>query len=194
MSESSNSARRWVILGLVCLSFGCDAPETPADTIYINGDIVTVDDEQPTAEAVAVRDGIIIGVGSESRILEMIDESTVIRDLEGRTLVPGFIDGHAHFGGFGAQAVGANLLASPDGTANTIDDLVSTLQQYEERAELEHTGWIYGMGYDNAILAERRHPTREDLDRVSTELPVMAVHVSGHIIVVNSAGLELIGY
>ena len=194
MSEHSRTIRGWVVLSLVCLTSGCDAPEAPADTIYINGEIITVHDEQPTAEAVAVRDGIIIGVGSESEILDMSDESTVVRDLAGRTLVPGFIDGHAHFGGFGAQAVGANLLASPDGTANTIDELVSALQEYEEREELAYTGWIYGMGYDNAILAERRHPTREDLDRVSTELPVMAVHISGHIIAVNSVGLELIGY
>lgn len=194
MSEHSRTIRGWVVLSLVCLTSGCVVAEEPADTIYINGEIITVHDEQPTAEAVAVRDGIIVGVGSESEILDMSDESTVVRDLAGRTLVPGFIDGHAHFGGFGAQAVGANLLASPDGTANTIDELVSALQEYEEREELEYTGWIYGMGYDNAILAERRHPTREDLDRVSTELPVMAVHISGHIIAVNSVGLELIGY
>jgi len=194
MFESSRCARRWSILGFVCLSAGCNPPTDPADSIYLNGEIVTVDDEQPTAEAVAVRNGIIVGVGSESEILDMRDESTVVRDLGGRTLVPGFIDGHAHFGGFGAQAVGANLLASPDGTANTIDDLVTALREYEDREELGYTGWIYGMGYDNAVLAERRHPTREDLDRVSTEIPVMAVHISGHIIAVNSVGLEAIGY
>ena len=194
MFERSDSLRGCLVLGLVSLCAGCAAPDAPADTIYLNGEIITVDDEQPTAEAVAVRDGIIVGVGSESEILAMRDAATVVHDLGGRTLVPGFIDGHAHFGGFGAQAVGANLLASPDGTANTIDDLVSALRAYPEREELARTGWIYGMGYDNAVLAERRHPTRDDLDRVSTELPVMAVHISGHIIAVNSVGLETIGY
>lgn len=194
MPAFPSHTRGWYVLGLAGLIAGCGMPDPPADTIYLNGQIVTVDDEQPTAEAVAVRDGIIVAVGAESEILSMRGESTVVRDLEGRTMVPGFIDGHAHFGGFGAQAVGANLLASPDGTADTMEDLVSALQEYTEREELDRTGWIYGMGYDNAVLAERRHPTRDDLDRVSTEIPVMAIHISGHIIVVNSVGLEAIGY
>lgn len=181
-------------LSLIVLSTACADSEVPADTIYLNGDIVTVNDARPTAEAVAVRDGMIVAVGDEIDVLELQDESTVIRDLGGRTMTPGFIDGHAHFGGFGAQAVGANLLAAPDGNANTIDDLVVEMQQYEDREELERTGWIYGMGYDNAVLAERRHPTRDDLDRVSTEIPVMAIHISGHIVAVNSAGLRAIGF
>jgi predicted amidohydrolase YtcJ len=179
---------------VIWLGAGCAGPEAPADTIYWNADVVTVNDAQPTAEAVAVRDGLIVAVGAPADVMDLRGESTLVQDLQGRTLVPGFIDGHAHFGGFGAQAVGGNLLASPDGTANTIDDLVRALREYPERDELERTGWIYGMGYDNAVLAERRHPTRDDLDRVSTEIPVMAVHISGHIVAVNSAGLHAIGY
>ncbi len=108
--------------------------------------------------------------------------------------MPGFVDGHAHLFGFGAQAVGANLLAPPDGDAKTIDDLVAKLQEFGRGADVERTGWIFGMGYDDAVLAEGRHPTRDDLDRVSTEIPVMAVHISGHFSAVNSAGLEKIGY
>ncbi len=177
----------------VLFAIACSAPPA-ADTIYLNGEIITVDDQQPMAEAVAVRDGIIIAVGSEADVLTLRGETTEVADLGGNTLVPGFIDGHAHLGGFGAQAVGANLLASPDGRVDTIDDLVRELQAFAEGDDVGRTGWIYGMGYDDAVLAEGRHPTRDDLDRVSTEIPVMAVHISGHFMAANSAALRAIGF
>ncbi len=172
---------------------GCASPD-PADTIYLNGEVVTMDDDRPSAEAVAVRDGRIVAVGTEAEVLEFRGESTTLADLSGNTLVPGFIDGHIHLGGLGPQAVGANLLASPDGGADTIEDVVQSLREFAAGEDVARTGWIFGMGYDEAVLAERRHPTRDDLDRVSTEIPVMAVHISGHIIAVNSLGLEAIGY
>ncbi len=77
--------------------------------------------------------------------------------------MPGFIDGHAHAQQFGTQAVGANLLAPPDGTVNSIDDLVDRLKTFSAGPDVALTGWIFGMGYDDALLG--RHPTREDLDR-----------------------------
>ncbi len=173
---------------------GCSSSGDPADTIYRGGDIVTVNDAQPTAEAVAVKDGRILAVGSEADVMAYRSDGTEVVDLGGRTMVPGFVDGHAHFFGFGAQAVGANLLAPPDGEAETIDDLVAALQQFAQGPEVDRTGWIFGMGYDDAVLSEGRHPTRDDLDRVSTEIPVLAVHISGHFSAVNSAGLAKIGY
>lgn len=165
-----------------------------ADTIYHGGPIVTVDDANPSAEAVAVAEGRIIAVGTETEVMEHRGEATEVVDLAGRTLTPGFVDGHAHFFGFGAQAVGANLLAPPDGEVETIDDLVAELQEFAAGPDVERTGWIFGMGYDDAVLTEGRHPTRDDLDRVSEEVPVMAVHISGHFCAVNSAGLARIGY
>ena len=92
------------------------------------------------------------------------------------------------------QAVGANLLAAPDGNVATIDDLVAELKKFAKGSEVDRTGWIFGVGYDDSILAEGRHPTRDDLDRVSTEIPVLAGHISGHFSAVNSKGLEVIGY
>jgi predicted amidohydrolase YtcJ len=170
------------------------APQDQADTIYRGGEIVTVNDLQPTAEAVAVKDGLILAVGSEPEVMAHRGEATRVVDLEGATMTPGFVDGHAHFAGFGAQAVAANLLAPPDGGVETIDDLVATLQEFARGPDLERTGWIFGMGYDDAVLAEGRHPTRDDLDRVSTEVPVLAVHISGHFAAVNSVALAEIGY
>lgn len=174
----------------------CDEVPAPtiADTIYRGGPVVTANVGQPGAEAVAVRDGRIIAVGSVADVAQHRGDATSVVNLDGRTLAPGFIDGHAHVANFGLQAIGANLLAEPDGVVNDIDDLVKALQDFAVGPDVVRTGWIYGMGYDDSVLAEGRHPTRDDLDKVSTELPVMAVHISGHFIAVNSKGLEVIGY
>lgn len=165
-----------------------------ADTIYHGGEIITVNDAQPTAEALAVKDGTILAVGGKADVFTLKGDQTQVVDLIGKTLVPGFVDGHAHFLGFGSQAVGANLLAPPDGTVNNIDDLVGKLQEFAKGPDVQRTGWIFGIGYDDAVLAEKRHPTRDDLDRVSLEVPVIAVHISGHFSAMNSAGLKKIGY
>ncbi|MDP1775527.1 MAG: amidohydrolase, partial [Moraxellaceae bacterium] len=118
--------------------------------------------------------------------------TTKVVDLAGKTLMPGFIDGHAHAQQFGTQAVGANLLAPPDGTVNTMDDLVARLKTFAAGPDVGLTGWVFGVGYDDALLG--RHPTRADLDKVSTTVPVMATHISGHFMAVNTLGLKTIGY
>lgn len=166
----------------------------PPDAIYHGGDIVTVDDKNPTAEAVAIKAGKIIAIGKKEEVFKLKGESTKLIDLKGKCLAPGFIDGHAHFLGFGSQAVGANLLAAPDGSVKNIDDLVAKLQEFAKGPDVERTGWIFGIGYDDSILAEKRHPTRDDLDRVSKDIPVIAVHISGHFCAINSAGLKKVGY
>ncbi|MBP7981674.1 MAG: amidohydrolase family protein, partial [Arenimonas sp.] len=164
-----------------------------ADAIYTGGQIVTINDAQPNAEALAVKDGKILAVGGKAEIEKAHKgKTTEMVDLAGKTLMPGFIDGHAHVQQFGAQAVGANLLAPPDGEVNTIDDVVAKLKTFSEGPDVEKTGWVFGVGFDDALLG--RFPTREDLDKVSTTLPVMATHISGHFASVNTLGLKLIGY
>jgi predicted amidohydrolase YtcJ len=180
---------------LALLASGCEraGPAVVADAIYVGGSIVTVNDAQPNAEALAVKDGKILAVGARSEIEKAHrGKTTRMVDLAGKTLMPGFIDGHAHAQQFGAQAVGANLLAPPDGTVNTMDDLVGKLKTFAAGPDADVTGWIFGVGYDDALLG--RHPTREDLDKVSTTIPVMATHISGHFAAVNTLGLKMIGY
>ncbi len=168
-------------------------PAAAADLIVFGGPIVTMEGDQPTTvEAIVVDEGKITFVGSKADALKQQAEGTVLKDLGGKTLLPGFIDGHAHAQQFGAQAVGANLLAPPDGTVNTIDDLVARLKTFAAGPDVEKTGWIFGVGYDDALLG--RHPTREDLDKVSTTVPVMATHISGHFAAVNTLALKMIGY
>jgi predicted amidohydrolase YtcJ len=193
-----------ILIFLVLALAGCsrseEGPAEPAiepdyaDIIYSGGPIVTVNDEQPEAEAVAIRDGRIQAVGTLDEMSALNGAETRVIDLAGRTLTPGFIDGHAHVSFFGVQAVGANLLAPPDGQVENIDQLVEELKKFESSPDLARVGWIYGLGYDDSVLVEGRHPTRDDLDRVSTEIPVIAIHISGHLSVINSKGLELIGY
>ena len=102
------------------------APGAAADLIITGGPILTMEVDQPTSvEAIVVDDGKIVFVGSKVDALKQQADGTVLKDLAGRTLMPGFIDGHAHAQQFGMQAVGANLLAPPDGSINTIDDVVS---------------------------------------------------------------------
>jgi len=168
-------------------------PAAAADLIVFGGPIVTMEGDQPTTvEAIVVDEGKITFVGSKADALKQKANGTVLKDLGGKTLLPGFIDGHAHAQQFGMQAVGANLLAPPDGSVNTIDDLVARLKTFAASPDVEKTGWIFGVGYDDALLG--RHPTREDLDKVSTTVPVMATHISAHFAAVNTLGLKLIGY
>jgi predicted amidohydrolase YtcJ len=189
-----------LIIGLVLLLAACnnagkkntgESGIVIADVIYYGGDIITMEgDSANYVEAVAVKDGKIVFIGSKSDAEKMKGDSTQMDDLKGKTLVPGFIDGHAHFAGFGGQSVAANLLASPDGSVNTVDDLISELKSwYKENGTSKTNGWIIGTGFDDAVLKEKRFPTKEDLDKVATDIPICIVHISGHFCVMNTKGL-----
>lgn len=166
-----------------------------ADTIYTGGPILTIDDARPGTEAVAVRDGRIIAVGTTSDIMAHRGDGTEVFDLGGRTMLPGFVDSHGHVVMGGLQALSANLLAPPDGLVTDIPSLQAALSQWVEdnREIVDQVQVIVGFGYDNAQLAELRHPTREELDAVSADIPIMIVHQSGHIGVANSKALEIAG-
>jgi len=179
------------------LSLACTAAlsQETADRIYSGGPILTINDAQPTAEAVAVRGGQILAVGTLEEIDAHRGEGTEVFDLDGRAMLPGFVDSHGHVVMGGLQALSANLLAPPDGEITDIAALQSTLSAWasENADAVEATKLIIGFGYDNAQLAELRHPTRQDLDDVSRDVPVVIIHQSGHLGVANSKALELAG-
>ena len=181
-------------LGVVMTASAASAQEM-ADTVYTGGPILTIDDANPRPEAVAVRDGRILAVGALSDVNAYQGDGTEVFDLDGRTMLPGFVDSHGHVVMGGLQALSANLLAPPDGKVTDIASLQATLSAWaKENAEVvEQVNMIIGFGYDNAQLAEVRHPTREDLDAVSTEVPIMIMHQSGHLGVANSKALEMAG-
>ena len=184
-------------LAAIALSFlpGLANAQDVADTIYSGGPILTINDGQPKVEAVAVKDGRILAAGTLADISTFKGETTEAFDLNGRTMLPGFVDSHGHVVMGGIQALSANLLAPPDGDVTDIASLQATLKAWAEKnaATVDKVKMIIGFGYDNAQLAELRHPTREDLDAVSTEVPIVIVHQSGHLGVANSKALELAG-
>lgn len=158
-------------------------------TVYFNGDIVTVDDTQPSVEAIAVRDGRILAVGSRADVEKTAGESIVLRDLMGGTLLPGLIDAHGHISMTNQLQASANVSSPPVGGAESIEDILALLKAH--RLRFPDAPWLTGWGYDESLLKEQRHLTREDLDKVSSEIPIMLVHVSGHFMTCNSACLAL---
>ncbi|MEN9571487.1 MAG: hypothetical protein RL172_2718 [Bacteroidota bacterium] len=164
-------------------------------TMYYGGDIITMEgSEAQYAEAIVVKDGKIVFVGGKNDAMKAAGDGHDMVDLKGQTLVPGFVDGHIHFHGLGAQAVTANLLAEPDGTCNDIPTLISILKDWHAKNGTDKTaGWIVGMGFDDVVLKENRFPNKTELDQVSKDIPVMAVHISGHFVSVNTKGLEVLG-
>jgi predicted amidohydrolase YtcJ len=168
------------------------APETaPGLTVFLNADIVTVDDQMPAARAVAVREGRILAVGTEAEVLNAAGAGAERRDLGGATLVPGFIDAHGHLTIMAQSAAMADLQPPPAGTVASIADIQTQLGGW--KAAHPQALWITGFGYDDSLLAERRHPDRHDLDQVSADIPVMLVHTSAHFVTCNTACLEAAG-
>lgn len=165
-----------------------------ADIIYLGGPILTMNDAQPRVEAVAVKVGRILFVGSVAEVEVYRGEGTIDFDLAGRTMLPGFVDSHGHVAIGGLQAYSANLLAPPDGPVANIPDLQETLREWVRANEgiVESRNIIFGFGYDNSQLAELRHPTRWELDEVSTDVPIVIMHQSAHLGTVNSKALELL--
>ena len=161
--------------------------------VYFGGDIITMAGDTPEyAEALVINDGKIVFVGSSDEAMTAAGKGHQMIDLQGKTLLPGFIDGHAHFASFSAQAIGAKILPPPDAGAKDIPSLIKILKKWNTPDNRALTGWIFGMGFDDSVLEEKRFPTKHDLDQVSTEYPIMIVHISGHFAVVNSKALELL--
>lgn len=157
-----------------------------ADLVALNGNIITVDDKNPRAEALAVKDEKFVAVGATNQLRELAGANTRVIDIQGKTVIPGFIDAHCH-----PTAVARSLLqvdCSP-ARVNTISDIVNALA---ERGKTTPPGkWLQGFSYDDTKLTQKRHPTRWDLDKASTEHPIYVQHVSGHIGVANSHALAM---
>lgn len=166
-----------------------------ADRIFVGGPVLTMNDAQPRAEAVAIKDGIIIAVGTAAEIEAFKGPDTEVIDLQGRALLPGFFDAHGHVFIGGVQALTANILAPPDGTVTDIPSLQQTIRDWaaENEKTVKATGIIIGFGWDKSTLAEGRDPTLAELDAISTEYPVLLIHQSSHLGALNSLALAKAG-
>lgn len=164
-------------------------PPAPADRIIV-GTIVTMDPATPRAEAVAVRGGRIQAVGPKDEVLALRGPRTVVTHLSRAAVLPGFVDAHGHLTQVAMRTRAVALDPPPLGGADSIVAIQDRL-----RAELPAPPgeWLVGWGYDDALLAEGRHPTRQDLDAVATDRPILLVHRSGRLVALNSLGLARAG-
>jgi predicted amidohydrolase YtcJ len=165
------------------------AVAAPADRIIRGGPIVTVNPAQPAAEAVAIAAGRIVAVGTEAEVMRLADATTEVSDLAGKTLVPGFVDGHSHFCSLIDVLTQALCASPPAGPCRSVADVIEALRQVKERRKLGPGKFVMGFGYDPELLAEKRAPTKQELDAAFPDNPVILVHVSGHGAMLNSRAL-----
>jgi predicted amidohydrolase YtcJ len=185
------------LLFAVVISFGlfaCSSGQSEktgesADVIYFNGDIITMEgDSAVYAEAVAIREGKIVFVGTRSDAEKLKSDSTVMSDLNGKTLLPGFIDAHSHFMNALSLSEQANCYPAPFGPGNTVEGIITALQQLQKEKNITKGEFISAYGYDeNAI---DRPLTAKDLDKVFPDNPVIVGHVSLHGAVLNTVALK----
>ncbi len=158
-------------------------------TLYYNGNVITMNEAQPKAEAILVENGRIVAVGSSEALLEQ-RATAHLMDLDGATVLPGFIDSHSHFA---ASYEFPRFDPSPVGKTDSVKDLVEQAKAYLEENPVKEGEWFVGMGYDHALFEGQLHPTKEDLDQISTEIPIVMINTSGWMCVVNSKVIELLG-
>jgi hypothetical protein len=168
---------------LICLPFAYSKPE-PADVVFKNGNIYTVNERQPRAEAVAVKAGKIIFVGSNRAAKAYEGKGTRVVDLKGNTVVPGLTDSHYHLSGVGAREMNLNL--------EGITSLEEFLAKVKERVDRAKPGeWVTGRGWIETFWKPPVFPTRWDLDKISPNNPVALVRADGHATVANSAAIKI---
>ena len=168
------------------LLLGACSSMEPADRIFTNGVVYTANDSQPSAEAVAVRQGRVVFVGSSADARRYAGSGTEVIDLQGKTLLPGFVDAHYHLSGVGMREMTLNL----EGT-QSLDEF---LARVKERVDQTPAGeWVVGRGWIETPWNPRRFPTRQDLDRIAPNHPVYLTRADGHAGVANSAALRVAG-
>ncbi|HSW57494.1 MAG TPA: amidohydrolase [Dehalococcoidales bacterium] len=159
-----------------------------ADLILENADIVTCNPLQPKAEALAIKGGYILRVGTQTQISALSTAGTRIINCQGATLVPGFNDAHYHY--FATLRRQLSLDLSP-ATVRSIQDIQSAIR--DKIPHLKPGSWITGTGYNEFYLTDKRHPNCRDLDAAAPENPVIIIHRSLHACVLNSTALRLVG-
>lgn len=186
-------------IGLMSM-IGCTALQTTAKqpnaeqtsnsaTVYYNGNIITMEGEQPQmVEALVTQAGKIAYVGDLNTAQSKYKNAAQV-NLNSKTLLPGFIDPHSHFDMVSNTMGQANLNPPPVGKIDSMDKLLQALKDYKKDNNIADGEWIYGWGYDESQLKEGRHPTKADIDKVLPNNPVYLQHTSGHMGVANSKAL-----
>ena len=176
---------------LLLTIFSANSIAQQADLIFTGENIITMDASDVVA--VAVRGDRIVASGSRAEVFELRGDDTRVIELGDRALLPGFIDAHGHFSSLSTSAALLDLSSPPVGGVTSIDDIVRALRLRIEQEQAPAGQLVFGFGYDDSLLAEGRHPNRDDLDRASTNHPIVVRHVSGHLLAANSMALDQAG-
>ncbi len=179
--------KRFLLLLVLVAAFPTALPAAePADLVLLNARIYTVDTHLKLAQALAIREGRIIAVGTSEEMQHWTGPDTKVLDLEGKLVLPGFNDAHTHLAHAGAELISVNLKDTRS-VAEFQQRIRTRLPDYQPGE------WMTGSGWDQSLWAENRYPTRADLDPVSAEHPMMFTRVDGHSAIVNSRALALAG-
>ncbi len=182
LNRRRNSLR--LIFFLVSLFLGRMSSAESVDLVLVNGNIYTVNEGQPHAEAVAVKAGRIVFVGRNEEARKLAHNKTHIVDLQGNTVVPGLTDSHCHIFGIGARELTLNLEG-----ANTLEDFLARVKA--RVAQTERHQWITGRGWIETFWKPPQFPTRRDLDAIAPDNPVFLTRADGHAGISNSAALKM---
>lgn len=170
---------------------GCSSDQSP-DLIITNAHIVTVDESLPEAEAIAIRDGIIIAVGDAATIEALAGSRTEVKDAQGRLVTPGFIDAHAHFWGVGSLRLQLDLLGKPS-WQSIVDAVAAAVDQAEPGDLIVGRGWHQNDWSEAPQRMVGDLPHHEKLSAVSPQNPVILTHASGHMTFANAYAMAQLG-
>jgi len=177
----------FAVLGILLFSFALANPKVaPADLVFINGNVYTVNAKQPQAQAIAIRADRIVFVGSNAAAKQYQSGSTRVVDLHGATVVPGMTDAHYHFIGVGQREMNLNLEG-----INNLEDFLARIKTRVDQAKPGE--WVTGRGWIETFWTPPVFPTRWDLDKISPNNPVFLTRADGHGAVANSAALKIGG-
>lgn len=162
----------------------CSTEKQQADLIITNANIYTVNDEAPKAQSFAIKDGLFIGIGTSKEIKKQYNSDQII-NLEGKTVLPGLIDGHCHFNNLGLFMQTVDLTGTK--SYNEILDRVTKFQKEK------NSSFIKGRGWDQNDWEIKEYPTKYKLDRLFPNIPIALTRIDGHALLVNQAALDLAG-
>ena len=157
-----------------------------ADLVIVNANIITMNPKKPRATALAAKSYKLLAVGSDADVMDLIPHSKRVMDLGGKTVIPGFVDAHTHLTSSGIRSFQIDLRS-----VGSVEEAISLMK--ESSSEYDPGEWIIGWNYDESNWVKKRYLKARDLDKVSKEHPVVAIRVDGHLISLNSLGLEQIG-
>lgn len=174
--------KKLTILSLIILCFSCSDDKQTVDSIIINANIYTVDNDFNKAEAFAVKDGKFLAVGTSREIQSKYASENII-DAKGKTIVPGFIDAHCHFLGLGLDQQAVDLVGT-----NSFEDVMKRMLDFQNEKQYDY---VLGRGWDQNDWEDKTFPNKKLLDRLFPETPIALFRIDGHAVLCNQAALDL---